>query len=251
VIALAAISSAVLALRTDVLGSFSSDYIAPGLPFLRDSRRVLVGLTAVPEFFRLLLFPLNLSADYSPAVIEPVSHVTALVIAGGILLLAVLVLARRTPVSFAGLAGAWFALTILPISNLLFPIGVVVAERLLYLPSVALAIAVAYAWQRSALHPSGSGAARTCSGQSSFCSRRVRSCATAIGRTVMPSLQRSCATIPSRTARSLRWAMRCSHRIRPRPVRTTITPIRPGRTIPSCFRRSGGLRLRTATLHEA
>jgi tetratricopeptide (TPR) repeat protein len=37
----------------------------------------------------------------------------------------------------------WFALTVLPVSNLLFPTGVLLAERTLYLPSVGLALVVA------------------------------------------------------------------------------------------------------------
>jgi protein O-mannosyl-transferase len=146
VLALAAICAGVVALRTSVLGSLSSDYIAPGLPFLRGDHRVLVGLSVVPEFLRLLFFPLDLSADYAPAVIEPVTRVTVMVIAGTVLLLGAVALALRTPRSLAGLAAAWFVLTILPISNLLFPIGVVLAERLLYLPSVALAFIAAFAW---------------------------------------------------------------------------------------------------------
>jgi tetratricopeptide (TPR) repeat protein len=37
----------------------------------------------------------------------------------------------------------WFGVAILPVSNLIIPAGVILAERTLYLPSVALAIAVA------------------------------------------------------------------------------------------------------------
>jgi len=38
---------------------------------------------------------------------------------------------------------AWFGVTILPVSNLLFPAGVLLAERTLYLPSVGLAFVAA------------------------------------------------------------------------------------------------------------
>lgn len=41
---------------------------------------------------------------------------------------------------------AWFALTVLPVSNLLFAAGLLLGERTLYLPSVGLSIAVAGIW---------------------------------------------------------------------------------------------------------
>src|SRR5690606_40346104 len=46
----------------------------------------------------------------------------------------------------------------LPVSNLIIPIGVVVAERILYLPSLAVSIAAAYAWV--ALEQNGTRRAR-------------------------------------------------------------------------------------------
>ncbi|HSM04687.1 MAG TPA: tetratricopeptide repeat protein, partial [Longimicrobiales bacterium] len=45
----------------------------------------------------------------------------------------------------AGLGAAWFLIGVLPVSNLLLPIGTVLAERTLYLPSVALALWVGFA----------------------------------------------------------------------------------------------------------
>ena len=42
----------------------------------------------------------------------------------------------------------WFPLTILPVSNLLFPIGVIVAERTLYLPLLAVCLGVAMVVER-------------------------------------------------------------------------------------------------------
>jgi tetratricopeptide (TPR) repeat protein len=61
----------------------------------------------------------------------------ALILAG---LLVVLVRAAR-PLPWAALAAGWLVLTILPVSNLLFPVGTMLAERTLYLPSVAAALA--------------------------------------------------------------------------------------------------------------
>jgi Tfp pilus assembly protein PilF len=43
-----------------------------------------------------------------------------------------------------GAAPAWFLISISPVSNIFFPIGVLIAERTLYLPSIALSILVAF-----------------------------------------------------------------------------------------------------------
>ena len=45
----------------------------------------------------------------------------------------------------AALGLLWFPITILPVSNIIFPLGVLVAERTLYLPSFVVAIGVAAA----------------------------------------------------------------------------------------------------------
>ena len=142
-----------LSIRVDVLGSVSGLDAAPGLPFLREEHRVLNGLRAWPEYVRLLVFPKDLSNNYAPAVILPVESLTPMAALGGVLLIATIGLALLTPKHpEAAFPAAWFFITILTVSNLLFPIGVLVAERTLYTPSVAVAAAAAFAWQRLRLN---------------------------------------------------------------------------------------------------
>jgi tetratricopeptide (TPR) repeat protein len=92
----------------------------------------------------LLLFPVKLSCDRSYNQI-PVSSWTdpwawaALIAVAAILALAV-ARYRRDRLSF-WLAG-FFGIALLPTANLIFPIGAIMAERFLYLPAVALAIAL-------------------------------------------------------------------------------------------------------------
>ncbi len=92
----------------------------------------------------LLIFPLDLSSDRSynqvpvSAWSDPWAWV-ALVVVVAILALA-FVRYRRDRLTF-WLAG-FFAIALLPTANLLFPIGALMAERFLYLPSVAFAIAL-------------------------------------------------------------------------------------------------------------
>jgi hypothetical protein len=107
-----------------------------------------IRLTAVAtfaDFARLLVFPLTLRVDYSPAertlVTSPLDGRLVL----GLLCLgvwaALLVMAWRRGRKLEAFGLGWIALALLPVANLLYPAGVLVAERTLYLPSVGLALA--------------------------------------------------------------------------------------------------------------
>ncbi len=98
-----------------------------------------------PRYFQLLFFPVELSADYSPAVILPVSRLTVLGalgigLVGSLGVLAVATFRRRTEVA---VAVAWAAIALLPVSNLIVVTEIALAERTLYLPSVAVSILTA------------------------------------------------------------------------------------------------------------
>jgi protein O-mannosyl-transferase len=141
-----------LVLRFEVLGGALTGVDAgPDFPFLKEQYRILNGVRAFPEFMRLLVFPLELAADYAPAMILPVESITPMTAVGGVILLGLAALALLTPWRPGlGLPAAWFLVTISTVSNLFFPIGVLIAERTLYLPSVALSAAIAYAWHSGA-----------------------------------------------------------------------------------------------------
>jgi tetratricopeptide (TPR) repeat protein len=148
---LAAGLAAYFTLRLHVLGSIGGADAAPHLPFLRHGHRFLSALRAWPEYLRLLLFPVDLVADYSPGVVLPVESLSPMVIAGALMLLVTIALAIATPwLRQAGLPAAWFFIALFPVSNLVLPIGVLLAERILYLPSVGLSVAVAFAARRFA-----------------------------------------------------------------------------------------------------
>jgi tetratricopeptide (TPR) repeat protein len=131
----------------------------PAARFLKE-HWLLNAFRAFPEFMRLLFFPAQLSADYSPAVILPVESMTPMAGLGLALLLALTLLALLTPTAPAlGFPAAWFLIGISVVSNLFFPVGILVAERALYLPSIAVAAVAAYAWR--ALHTRVTRARRT------------------------------------------------------------------------------------------
>ncbi len=137
-----------LTIRASVLGGVLGELPAPELRDLGGAERVLTALSLWPHYLRLLLFPFDLSVDYSPGVLFPARSITPEVVGGALTLAAFGVgsfLAwRRSPALAMGFL--WFLVTVLPVSHLLFPTGVLLAERTLYLPSVGVAWLAAAAW---------------------------------------------------------------------------------------------------------
>ena len=154
----AAVAASVL-LRLPVLG-FSSGTL-PATPFagLTTGERAVAMLAVVPHWFRLLLWPAHLQAEYGPPALAVTGTMGAAHLAGLALLLAaatVLVLTwRKAPAAAFGLA--WAGIALLPVSNVATATGVVLAERTLYLPSAGMMLAVATGWE--ALRERGSGRA--------------------------------------------------------------------------------------------
>lgn len=108
--------------------------------------RFLTALQAWPEYARLLFFPRTLLIDYGPQVVAPARSWTVqagrgLAILAAILALGVGALAHERRLT--ALTLLWFPVTIFPVSNLAVTIGVLVAERTLYVPSFALALGTA------------------------------------------------------------------------------------------------------------
>ena len=136
---------AFLGARFLILGSVAGDVPAPTLVGLSTGERILTALAVWPHYFRLLVFPLDLVADYAPAVLFPALTWGPDVMLGLLMILggaaAVILLWPRERLVASGIA--WFGIAILPVSNLFVPTGVLLAERTLYLPSVGLAFVAA------------------------------------------------------------------------------------------------------------
>jgi protein O-mannosyl-transferase len=112
----------------------------------------LTAISVLSDVARLLVFPLTLRVDYSPAertIVHAVADPRLLI---GLVCVAawawLLVLAWRRGRRIEAFGLGWIAIAFLPVSNLLVPIGVVLAERTLYLPSAGLAIAAGAALAR-------------------------------------------------------------------------------------------------------
>lgn len=132
--------------------SIAGDYIAPGATSafygLSWGQRVSHMMPVQLDLLRLLVWPMDLHADYSPHTIPLRPEWGALAwlglgVAASLLGLA-FALVRRAPVIAFGLLVA--AGSYAPTSNLLFASGVVLAERALYLGVLAPALAFGWLW---------------------------------------------------------------------------------------------------------
>jgi hypothetical protein len=139
ILLLGLVAACFIGLRTLVLGgNVVGTFAAEALGDLSVGERTLTMLRVVPEWFRLSFWPAHLQAEYSPGEIVS-AHAWGLAQTVGALLLAGMILLawvtrRRAPVVTFGIA--WFAIAIFPVSNVLVPTGIMLAERTLFLPSV-------------------------------------------------------------------------------------------------------------------
>ena len=142
--ALAGVLVLYLAVRYQVLGTLLQRDAAPYIVMLPPSLRMSTAVANLTELVRLFLFPADLVSDYGPGVILPTGIGALRFWVGGGVLLAVGALAvssrRRSPWMTLGVV--WVVLSLTVVGNVLFPVGVWVAERTLYLPSVGVSLLV-------------------------------------------------------------------------------------------------------------
>lgn len=147
------VATAYVAWRWTILGPYSRFLdLAPVFVGLTPAQGFYTAVSAFPDFARLLLFPLTLRADYSPlerpAVLSPGDLRLWLGVAVVAAWALALVAAHRRGRAVEALGLGWVAIALLPVANLLKQIGVLVAERTLYLPSVGIVVAAAAALVR-------------------------------------------------------------------------------------------------------
>jgi protein O-mannosyl-transferase len=123
-----------------IFGLSRVDYVDNPLFEAAVDSRIVTALWVMAKGVALVIWPASLSADYSAFAIPVIGswlHPAALVLPA---LVAAIYFAirnsRRFPLLAWGLA--LYLATLLPVSNLLVPIGTILGERLLYLPSLGL-----------------------------------------------------------------------------------------------------------------
>jgi hypothetical protein len=142
-------AAVILLLRWYVVSPRTVNALDNVLAFVPWPVRLRSAVAILWDYFGILNVPLVLGADYSYAQVPPVgTWLNGRFLAGAALLLAAAVVAvrnRRPAVTFV-VVFPFVALSVT--ANILFPIGTVKADRLLYLPSVGWVLLVAYAFDR-------------------------------------------------------------------------------------------------------
>ena len=139
-----------LAARASALGPvFGGGAVASGVEGESVVGRSLIMAPAVLVWLRWLVWPVRLSADYLPDVFVPAARLGAAQLAGLAVVAALAVAAWKARHRMPGVtAGIVFgAVTVSVAANVLLPTGVLLAERLAYLPSVGAALVVGALWQ--------------------------------------------------------------------------------------------------------
>jgi hypothetical protein len=135
-----------LYIRVSILDDIGGDVAHPALHHLGMGQRTLLMLGLVPEFGRLLLWPAHLFADYSPRAVPTfsswnVGHLPGLLFVGCVAILVALSWKRAPVVAFGF---AWFAIAFAPVSNILIPTGILIAERTLLVPSMGIMFVIGF-----------------------------------------------------------------------------------------------------------
>ncbi|MBT5830164.1 MAG: tetratricopeptide repeat protein, partial [Candidatus Latescibacteria bacterium] len=120
-------------------------FIDNPLAHVDDWERWLNALSIIWRYGFLMLWPVGLSADYSFQAIPIISTLwTGSVLAGFciVLLLTYFIIRaiRGNSPAIWGVIASWLAFPALPVSNLWFPIGTVMAERFMYVPVVGYCV---------------------------------------------------------------------------------------------------------------
>jgi protein O-mannosyl-transferase len=158
------VALAFLVLRTLVLGGVAASF-NPHPPFVENplavksaAVRVLTATANQAHGLILNIWPWPLRADYSHKTLPDPSAAVSLNLLIMILFtlacLALWMIRRRWAADLA-FASSWYLTAIIPASNILFIVGTIFAERLYYLPSAGLAIAIALVWSLAADSPAG------------------------------------------------------------------------------------------------
>lgn len=144
-----------LALRYSVLEGWQIGYIDPldnPLVSLSTPQRWAQAALVAWRYLGLLVLPYKLSADYSYNAV-PTADLLPLALPSAVLLLvaiALLLYKFKYRPGLRSLGALWILLAFAPVANIAFPIGTIMAERLLYMPSLGFclvfSVALKQAW---------------------------------------------------------------------------------------------------------
>lgn len=134
-----------IALKQYVIHATNTVFIENPLMFVSWHERFFTALKIFVMYLWKLAVPIHLSADYSYDTIR-LTFLPAL--AGGVLLVvmivAIIMMFRSKRFEIAGYSSAFFLAFWLLASNLIFPVGTIMGERLMYAPSIGFVLLLAW-----------------------------------------------------------------------------------------------------------
>jgi protein O-mannosyl-transferase len=143
-VALFVVVVAYFAVRLNAIGLVFGDTPNPELASLSPIARVWTMLAVAGEWARLLVWPAHLAVIYSPPATPILLGPDWRALPGALTVVAAIAVAtvarRRAPTVTIGIL--WTGIALLPVANLIFVSGVLLAERSLFLPSVGATLAV-------------------------------------------------------------------------------------------------------------
>ncbi len=147
--AMAVVAVGIVVARRAVLGDAAGSFTAEALQGVGMRERFLTMLRVVIAWTRLLLWPVHLQADYSASEILAATSFGWQQLYGALIACVAVALwifgwKKQRALAF-GIA--WTAITLFPVSNVLVPTGIVLAERTLFLPSVGVVLVAGIAGQ--------------------------------------------------------------------------------------------------------
>ncbi len=129
-------------------GDVTTTIVENQLKFLGLGSRIATALKVLFVYFVRLIWPVHLSADYSYNTIGNVANIFSSYqsILGllALVLLGYTIFNKKFGKTAVGLGAATFITSYLLISNLLFPVGTIMGERLMYFPSLGFIVILAY-----------------------------------------------------------------------------------------------------------
>lgn len=143
-IAMITVGVGLLLVRRAVLGSVGGTFVSETLIGASFGTRALTMLQIVPQWLRLLVWPAHLQSDYSAQEIVASTGFGMPEATGLVLIIsavaAVWYTRRRAPLVAFGIT--WCGVALFPVSNLLLPTAILLAERTMFLPSVGALLAI-------------------------------------------------------------------------------------------------------------
>jgi len=130
------------------------DHLYNPLSDMTPYMRMINGGWVLVLYLKSVFFPLPLRADYSCCQIEligPLLDPRLIVMVGILVMTGLFITWRGRLVRYEAGAVLFFIIALLPVINLLFPVGVMFAERLVYLPSAGICILLGSLLERVSL----------------------------------------------------------------------------------------------------